>query len=95
MGKKYFFETFLLHLPQRKDFYEPNRQNCMSLQKLKCSTIFSWENMHSLQKKLSQNFPVIFQFSDHIFIQFLYKHYNYNYANNRPLVMRFELYRVT
>lgn len=92
METKYFMEAFLLHLPQRKDFYEPNRQDCKSLQKLKCSTIFSWENMHSA--KISQNFPVIFQYSGHIFIQILYKHYSYNYANNRPLVMRFELHRV-
>lgn len=71
MGKKYFFETFLLHLPQRKDFYEPNRQNCMSLQKLKCSTIFSWENMHSLQKNCHRIFLLYFSFQ----IIFLFNFY--------------------
>ena len=70
MGTKYFLEAFLLHLLQRKDFYEPNRQDCKSLQKLKCSTIFSWENMHSLQK-----FHRIFLLYFSIQVIFLFKFY--------------------
>ena len=70
MGTKYFLEAFLLHLSQRKDFYEPDRQDCMNLQKWKCSTIFSWENMHSLQK-----FHRIFLLYFSLQVIFLFKFY--------------------